>query len=252
MISTMSMNDRDMHTVAGIGAFVLLSALLAGTWVASGGGSASEKDEAPKIEMEAIEASIAARKKPAKLPQKKIVAPPKQEEVVDKVNREADKLPDPPKEKEKPPEPPKDPKIDSKDPLKDIRRPDPDEQTGKPTEEVGAGPFDPNAKGWADETRGHPFFQGVAKDINEAWEFPKILSASNAAVGCLHITADGKIAKTKVDKSGDDQLDQSAEEALAKVERKRNANPEPPPADILKQATTRWICFKFSPQSREE
>jgi hypothetical protein len=71
-------------------------------------------------------------------------------------------------------------------------------------------------------------------------------------VGCLHITADGKIAKTKIEKTGADELDQSAEEALKKVETKRNNNPEPVPTDIAKLATTRWICFKFNPQSRSE
>ncbi len=78
------------------------------------------------------------------------------------------------------------------------------------------------------------------------------MSATNAAVGCLHITADGKIADTKLDKSRDDQLDQSVELALKKVETKRNNNPEPVPTDIVKLATTRWICFKFNPQSRSE
>jgi hypothetical protein len=129
------------------------------------------------------------------------------------------------------------------------REVDDDDPVGKPTEEAGA--FNENERGFADETKGHPFFQRVARDINEGWEFPKILSASNAATGCLHITADGKIAKTRLDKSGDAALDQSAEDALKKVETKRNNNPEPVPTDIAK-LTTRWTCFKFNPQSRTE
>jgi TonB family protein len=72
-------------------------------------------------------------------------------------------------------------------------------------------------------------------------------------VGCLHITADGKIAKTKLDKSsGDSQFDQSLEEALKKVETNRNKNPEPVPPSSVKLVTTQWICFKFNPQARAE
>jgi hypothetical protein len=241
----MSFKDGEMHTLALIGAVALSAALGGGLYGFSG--EAKAESAAPQLQdLEAIEASIATRKKPAKLPQKKTQeAPP--EPQVDKVNRDADKLPDPPKDK-----PPTDPKIDPNDPLKNVRRREVDDNTptGKPTEDVGA--FNDNERGFADETKGHPFFQRVARDINDAWEFPKILSATNAAVGCLHITGDGKIAKTKLDKSGENQLDQSVEEALRKVETKRNNNPEPVPTDILKLATTRWICFKFSPQSRTE
>jgi len=241
----MSLNEATMHTLAAIGACVLSAALGGGLYAYSG--EAKAEPARPALEdMEAIEASIATRKKPAKLPQKKMQeAPP--EPQADKVNRDADKLPDPPKDK-----PPKDPKIDPNDPLKNVKRREVDDSTptGKPTDDVGA--FNDNERGFADETKGHPFFQRVARDISDAWEFPKILSATNAAVGCLHITGDGKIAKTKLDKSGDSQLDQSVEEALRKVETKRNNNPEPVPTDILKLATTRWICFKFSPQSRSD
>lgn len=241
----MSFKDGEMHTLALIGAVALSAALGGGLYGFSG--EAKAESAAPQLQdLEAIEASIATRKKPAKLPQKKTQeAPP--EPQVDKVNRDADKLPDPLKDK-----PPTDPKIDPNDPLKNVKRRDVDDNTppGKPTEDVGA--FNDNERGFADETKGHPFFQRVARDINDAWEFPKILSATNAAVGCLHITSDGKIAKTKLEKSGENQLDQSVEEALKKVETKRNNNPEPVPTDILKLATTRWICFKFSPQSRTE
>jgi TonB C terminal len=242
----MSLKDGEMHSLAAIGAVLLSAGLGAGLYGFAGEASA-QTSAAPQLEdMEAIEASIATRKKPAQLPQKKTQeAPP--EPQADKVNRDAEKMPDPPKDK-----PPQDPKIDVNDPLKNVKRRDvsDDSPVGKPTEDVGA--FNDNERGFADETKGHPYLQKVARDINDAWEFPKILSATNAAVGCLHITADGKIAKTKLEKSRDDQLDQSVEDALKKVEKKRNNNPEAVPADIAKLATTRWICFKFSPQSRSE
>lgn len=239
----MSLKDGELHTVAAIGACLLSAGLGAGLYGFSG--EASAAPTAPLLEdLEAIEASIATRKKPAKLPQKKTQeAPP--EPQADKVSRTADKMPDLPKDK------PNEPKIDPDDPLKNVKRRevDDDSPVGPQTEDVGA--FNDNERGFADETKGHPFLQRVARDINDAWEFPKILSATNAAVGCLHIAADGKIAKTKLEKSGDSQLDQSVEDALKKVETKRNNNPEPVPTDIAK-LTTRWTCFKFNPQSRTE
>jgi hypothetical protein len=239
----MSLKDSELHIVAAIGACLLSAGLGAGLYGFSG--EAKAASSAPLLEdLEAIEASIATRKKPAQLPQKKTQeAPP--EPQADKVNRTADKMPDPPKDK------PSEPKIDPNDPLKHVKRREVDDgsPTGPQTEDVGA--FNDSERGFADETRGHPFLQRVARDINDAWEFPKILSATNAAVGCLHITADGKIAKTKLEKSGESQLDQSVEDALKKVETKRNNNPEPVPTDIAK-LTTRWTCFKFNPQSRTE
>jgi hypothetical protein len=242
----MSFKDGQIRVLAAAGTFVLTAVLGSGLYLFSGEASAASAAEPQLQDMEAIEASIATRKKPAKLPQKKMQdAPP--EPQADKVNRDADKMPDPPKDK------PKDePKIDPNDPLKNVKRREVDDNspTGKQTDDVGA--FNENERGFAEETKGHPFLQRVARDINDAWEFPKILSATKAAVGCLHVTADGKIAKTKLEKSGDDQLDQSVEEALSKVQKKRNNNPEPVPTDIVKLVTTRWICFKFNPQSRSE
>lgn len=241
----MSFKDGELHTLAVIGAVLLTAGLGVGLRACTD--EAKAAPDRPVLEdMEAIEASIATRKKPAKLPQKKTQeAPP--EKQVDKVNRENDRLPDQPKDK-----PTSDPKIDPNDPLKNVKKRTFDEDTpvGPPTEDVGA--FNDNERGFADETKGNPYFQRVARDINEAWEFPKILSATNAAVGCLHLTADGKIARTKLEKSGDSQLDQSVEEALKKVETLRNNKPEPVPTDIRRLAITRWICFKFNPQSRGE
>lgn len=244
----MSFKDGELHTFAVLGAALLTAGLGVGLYHCSDDGK-DAADAGPVLEeLEAIEASIATRKKPAKLPQKKTQAPPP-DPVADKVNRDADRMPDPPKDKPPPP----DPQIDPSDPLRNVKRrdlPDDGSPAGPTTVDVGA--FNDDERGFADETKGHPFFQRVARDIAEAWEFPKILSATNAAVGCLHITADGKIAKTKLERSGESQLDQSVELALKKVETKRNNNPEPVPPDLLKPATTRWTCFKFNPQSRSD
>lgn len=241
----MSFKNGEMHVMAMLGACLLTTAIAAPTlYFASDAGAST----GPIIDdMEAIEASIAIRKKPAKQPQKKVQAPPP-EVKPEGVSRDETKLPEPDKKKPDPVKPP-----DDKKPFKvpDRTKFDDEVPTGKPTEEVGA--FNDNDRGFASETKGDPFFQRVARDINEAWEFPKILDAKGAAVGCLHITAEGKIAKTKLDqRSGDDSLDDSVERALKKVEKLRNANPEAVPTHLLKQATTRWTCFKFNPQQATE
>jgi hypothetical protein len=239
----MSFKDSQMHVMAMIGACLLSAGLGVPTFILAGSADADPK---PVIEdMEAIEASIAVRKTPAKQPQKKVQAPPP-EVKPEGVSHQEDKVPDP---KEKKPDP-KD-KPDPKFKVPDRTHFDDETPTGKPTEEVGA--FNDNDRGFAEETKGDPFFQHVARDVSESWDFPKILDAKNAAVGCLRITAEGKIAKTKLDpKSGDDALDDSVERALKKVETLRNANPEAVPTHLLKQATTRWTCFKFNPQQRTE
>src|SRR5262245_49051753 len=142
----MSFRDGEMHTLAAIGACVL-SVGLAGGLYASSGEAKAETTTGPVIEdMEAIEASIATRKKPAKLPQKQFKEPPPEPQV-DKVSRTAQQMPE---NKEKPNEP----KVDPNDPLKNVkRRPvDDDRPVGKPTEDVGD--FNDNERGFADETKG--------------------------------------------------------------------------------------------------
>ena len=103
-------------------------------------------------------------KKPAKLPQKKMQEAPPEPEV-EKVNREADQLPDPPKDK------PKEPKIDPNDPLKNVKRrdvPDDSSPVGKQTEEVGA--FNENERGFADVDAAREAQLGPAGDAREVGE----------------------------------------------------------------------------------
>jgi outer membrane biosynthesis protein TonB len=245
----MSFKDGEMHTLAAVGAFVLSVALGAGLYGFSD--EAKADPSAPSLQdlddLKAIEASIAKYTKPKpKLPEKKFREPDPEPEA-DKVSRTADKMTDPPKDK------PKDPKIDPNDPLKNVKRRDvdDDEPIGKKTEEAGS--FNESEHGFDEETKGDPFVGRVKRDIQGAWALPGIVSASNPAVACLHITADGKIAKTKLKSgSGDSQFDQSLEQALKQVETQRNNNPEPIPPSSIRLVTTQWICFKFNPQSRAD
>ena len=219
----MSFKNGELHTLAAVGSCLLTAGLGVALYVFTD--DAKAEASVPQLEdLEAIEASIATRKKPAKLPQKKTQeAPP--EPVADKVNRSATEMPDPPKEK-----PPQDPKIDPNDPLKNVKRrgeTETDSPTGPATEESGA--FKRRRARLRRRDEGPPVPPARGARHQRCLGVPKILSATNAAVGCLHLTADGKISKTKLEGSGDSQLDQSVEAALKKVETKRNTNPEPMP-----------------------
>ena len=257
----MSFNNNELHVVAGVGASLFTGAVVFCV-VFYGHGCNDEcatNDDCPSgmvchdgscekpppalEDMESIEASIAYKKAPAKQPQKKTRAPDPVAKPLG-VQHDPDKKPDPKK-----PDDPK--KGDDPDPLAKVPdRKEHDDPIGKPVTDTGE--FNDNDRGFADKTSGDPFFQGLAADFHENWEFPKILSAKGTAAGCLHITPDGKIAKTKIDpKSGDDALDDSIERALKKIEKLRNDKPVPVPQDLVKKATTRWICFKSNPQEQQ-
>jgi outer membrane biosynthesis protein TonB len=256
----MSLKDGEMQAIAALGAAVLAAALAVPAVFFA---HPKDVDAGPLLEdMEAIEASLAVKKAPAKQPQKKI--DPKPAEVKpDGVSHDDKKVADETTCKSdadcaggkickqgKCASPDKVADDASKDPLKNFRR-DPDAPTGdQPT--TAAGDFNDNERGWAEETKGHPFFQRVARDFVENFEYPKIL-AGESAVGCVHLLADGTVAKLKVDpKSGEDTLDDAVERALKKMQQARVQRPEPPPIELLKQATTRWICFNTGKLSRAE
>jgi outer membrane biosynthesis protein TonB len=238
----MSLNDGQLQISAMVGTLVLAAGLLVPTVILTG--AAALPDDGPKLaEMEAIEASLAYKKPNApKQPQKHVKAP-EPDAKPDGVSHDADKKPDP----DKKPDEPKDKKPDpNADPLAKFKRhnEDDDSQTGKPNEDVGA--FDGSEFGFAEETKGDPYFQKLVADLVAGWEYPQILSASGVPVGCLHLSADGKVAETKFkDKSGDSQLDDSVDRALTKLQKARNENPVPVPTHLLKAAITRWVCFKF-------
>lgn len=258
----MSLRDGEIQAISALGALILAGALGVPVIYFA---EPRIVDAAPLLEdMEAIEASLAVKKRPAKQPQKKIEAKPP-EEKPEGVSRDEQKVVDENKcssdadcktgevcrkqkcEREKVAKTEDDP---NKDPLAKFRR-DPDAVTGdKPTTDVGA--FNDNDRGWAEETKGHPFFQRVARDFVENFEYPKILAGENAA-GCIHLLADGTIQKYKVDpKSGEATLDDAVERALKKMKQLRAQNPDPPPIELLKQATTRWICFNTGKLQRAE
>lgn len=232
-----------MHILAAVGTLALSAALLVPSVLM---GSASADTTPPLDNLEAIEASLAYKKPNAPKQPQKQKAPPPPEVKPDGVSHDENKKPD-----DKKPEDKKDKPKDSKtpvDPLKQFARPDPDAEPGEPTTQIGS--FDGSQFGIGDVTKGDPYFQRLVVDL--AWSSPELAkSGAVAPVGCIHITADGKIPETKFQVKGDDDIATLAETALRELKQKRNEKPEEVPTHLLKQLTTRWVCFKFTVKSSE-
>jgi hypothetical protein len=232
------MRDGEMHMAAAFGA-ILLSGLLAvpTIWFSAAQGNSGP----PLADMESIEASLAYKKPNApKQPQKQKQAPNPEVKPEGVSHDETKVAPD------------KDPKKDEKpskdvDPLAKYRREqDPDTDVGKPNEQIGA--FDGSEFGVGDVTKGDPYFQRLVADL--AWSSPELARAgAEPPVGCIQITKDGKIPNYTFKVKGDDDIATLAESALKDLKKKRNETPEEVPTHLLKQLTTRWVCFKFTVRS---
>ena len=230
-------DNGGLHGLASAGLAIVV-------FVAAGGlyyqrsWAGSNKPAGPALEdLEVIEASIAYKKaEPQKQPQKKKRAA--EEKILEGVSRDENKIP------EKKDEPKS--KIDDDDPLKDIRRPNTDEDldVGKVVDDPGV--FDPDAKpGWAEETKGDPYFQQLLQQLRDGWEYPELLQAQGVPVGCMRLERDGRVTDTLFkEKSGNAELDDSVERALKNLEKVRKDDPPAVPDHLLKH-TTRWLCFKF-------
>jgi hypothetical protein len=237
----MSFRDVELQGIAIGGTVFLIAAMIAPVAIFAGGGGGSS-DDGPKLtEMEAIEATLAYKKpNTPKQPQKQFQPPPPADKP-DGLSHDDQKKPDDKK--------PDDKKIKAAEPTADdykkFQRHDDDTPVGKPTQDdVGA--FDGSEHGFAEVSRGDPYFQKLVADLLNGWEYPEILADAGVPVGCLHIDASGKIVDTKFkEKSGSSELDDSVDRALSGLKKSRSENPVPVPTHLLRDATTKWVCFKF-------
>ncbi|MEK7410507.1 MAG: hypothetical protein AAB327_03850, partial [Actinomycetota bacterium] len=103
-----------------------------------------------------------------------------------------------------------------------FRRKDQDEdlETGDPVDPVGD--FRDDKFGFAEETKGDPYFQDLIGDLLAAGgEYPTLANAEGVPIGCLDIDRDGKVVDTLFkEKSGND------EEALRRFQEARAADPK--------------------------
>lgn len=232
------MRDVEMHAMAALGATLLSAALAVPTvWFTD-----ARAQTGPVLEnMESIEAALAYKKPNApKQPQKQRQAPSPEVKPQGVSRDEHKKVDDTkPKAEDKP--------AKITDPLAQFRRTqDDDADVGDPTQAIGA--FDGSEFGMGDETKGDPYFQRLVVDL--AWTSPELAKAgATPPVGCIQLTKDGKIPQITFEKEGDGDLQPLAEAALKGLKKKRNDDPEPVPTHLLRQLTTRWVCFKFSVQS---
>lgn len=235
----MPRSDASLHAWASVGLAVAVALMATGLYIQKAR-SANDRQGPNLDDLEVIEASIAYRKAaPQKQPQKKRRAPV--EEKVEGVSRDETKVPD---EKKKD-EPARKPDENVPD-WKKYQRDDQDEDldVGQPVDDPGV--FDPDAPvGWAEETKGDPYFRQLIADLREGWNYPELLGAEGVPVGCLRLEKNGSVSDTLFkQKSGNAELDDSVERALKALEKKRKDDPPPVPSHLLKH-TTRWICFKF-------
>lgn len=232
------------HVIAGVSVFV--------AFVAGGVGARaqwldfSKKDEAPKMNLDAIEVSVAKSanvktsqpQKPHRDPIHK--APDQGLAHDDKVK---------PDDKKKPDDQPKaKPDDDKTGPASTIP---PDDNTAGPTSNIGK--FDPTKHGNADADRGTEYEKGLVSDILGGFEFPQILNASgDPPVVCVQLSPDGHIVKTQFDQqSSDADWNHAAEIALKRFVDKENANPKPVPLDPEDQKwLTEWLCFRLTLDSK--
>jgi outer membrane biosynthesis protein TonB len=234
------MSDSAIHFAAGFGTLLVTAALTASVTIFHAG-RVLESDF-NLAEMESIEASLAYKKSdPAKKqPQKKFRAPVPEEQP-EGVSRDETKTP----VDDKKDEPKRKPDENFEDQYKKFQRQDDEElQAGKPIDDIGA--FDGSELGFAEETRGDPYNQALVADLLSDWSYPEILSGAGVPVGCVLLSADGKVVDVElVEKSGDESLDDSVERALTSFKKRRNQDPKPVPTHLLGTAAKRPTCYRF-------
>ncbi|MDB4955354.1 MAG: hypothetical protein JWO36_2923 [Myxococcales bacterium] len=230
----MSFKDSEIHAVSIVGTLVLTATLFGPAVLLGGGGG--DNTGIKLDQMESIEASIAYRKTPQKQPQKKVKEPDPVEKP-EGINHDEKKVVEKKPEDKKPAKP-----DDPKDPFAKYKHAsDDDTQTGKPT--TAPGDFNGNEKGYAEDTKGDPYWGRLRGDMQYAP--PEISKGDSAPVGCIHLTPEGKIVDTKWEHDSGDDLQTAAEAAIKQLVKARNEHPEAVPTHLL-SATTKWLCFKFT------
>lgn len=222
-------------TLAVHGLMVAPVVVLAGR---DGGGGGPQLDK-----MVTIEASLAYKKKTeSKQPQKERTQKPPPPKV-EGVSRDEDKVPDPAKPEDKKPADPTNIDYAKEFEKYKTQRQDDDMDDGEPTPAGGA--FDGSEHGFAETSKGDPYFQELAADVYGSWKLPSLERGAGDAQGCIRLAADGRVVDTKLFKKTENaNIDRSVSLALSELQKAREQEPKPVPAHLI-AATTRWTCFTF-------
>lgn len=226
-----------MHVISALGAVAILTAIGVPTlWFTK----AAESTGPELRDMTAIEASIAMRKEHAPNQPQKQYRPPDPTVKPEGVSHDEKKDPPPEKKKDEPkPQHKDDPPVSTD--IDKFKHGNPDDPAGKPVTTVGD--FNGSEKGFADISTGDPWLGKLNGDLS--FSPPEIAKGDSVPVGCIHLTAEGKIVDTKWDVKSDDDVQTAAEAAIDGLKKLRNDHPDPVP-DRLLPLTTKWLCFKFS------
>lgn len=233
------MQDQHLHLVAGVGT-ALLAALLA---LPLGLAARADAPEHTHLDdMVVIEASLAMRTSSKKITQpQKDTRPPDPTKKPDGVSRDENKKPVDKKDEDKKKDDPKTPDLD----ISKFKHPSDDSAPGPVVQ-----PFDPNAKqsfdGLDTATKGDPWLGALKADMH--FQPPEIARGNSTPVGCIRLSAEGKIVDSKFEQKSDDDLQTAAEAAIKQVTDTRNAHPLAVPTQLL-PLTSAWLCFKFNVKS---
>jgi hypothetical protein len=250
--------EFEMHALAVAGTLLTVGALAAPVYYLGGSGNAYAGPDLSKFEV--IEADLAMKSEEApKTPQKPTRTPdPKVDEAVggdpnakpDTCAKDSDCAPGKVcknelcvrKDTKHPDDPPD---------LSQFHHNTDDEADTGDTKIYKPGAFDGDEQGWAPTTRGDKFYIELNKDLRAGWEYPEILSDEGFPAGCVHLQPDGKIPEVKMmEKSGNVELDDSVERALAALQKLRNQDPVEVPTHLLQTGVTeKWLCFRFKPKA---
>lgn len=211
------------------------------------GGGQKDDDRPNLAKREVIEASLAFKKtskKKNRQPQKKPNPTVKPPETVG-VSRDAEKPPEPKKEKDRKP-PPKE-ALDPAATLDRFRKIDIDEEPNDipVVDDEERGSEDGSEWGTADVAKGDAYLAELQGRIKALWTVPTVVKVRKFPVGCVTLAANGRAIKWDLDEpSGNATLDRAAEEALRNFE----GMGKPVPPYLLKGKKTYEPCLRFDPE----
>lgn len=220
------MIDSRLHTYSMFGTMIAAVGVVAAVWLADEAqGDAEEKD--PFANYTIIDAALAekAAAPEDKQPVKETRAP-RPEEKPTGVSHDENAKPVTEPEKPKP-----DVKPDIQKILEKNRTNDDDEDLPvAPKARLETGRVDGVEVGFGDKTYGNPYLGALKSGLLKLWEYPEILDDVGTPIGCIQLELDGKIDEIKLmQTSGNSNVDQSVETALADFKKKNNEDPKPLP-----------------------
>ena len=207
------------------------------------GSSGNAEAGRTQLSMTTIEASLAYRaKEPPKQPQKRRQPkpPPVDAPTVSRDENHQVKPKD-----DKPPEPKEDFEKDFEKYMKQRQTEDDDIDPGEEAPKPG-GEFNGSEHGFAEESKGDPYFQELAAQVYASWTVPTLEKGAGTAAGCVRIGPDGRVVETKLLQSAQNaNIDRSVKVALKSVQELRDKDAKPVPQHLVNE-TKHWICFNLS------